>query len=186
MHMANGSTGGCWLTETRGLLWSPPPLFHLTAWNLNILQGNKNTGSLMCWKNDNGTAVFSKLWGSPRNMGDFSVVCASLLNLSWDQRLREALIRGRAVSRVSYEPGPPTSLLFVCTMSPGCAEKTALQTLKGWLSHNVVRHSRFHSHNDAGGAVIGLVYVCVCVCGRGAGTLSCQLRGFGEASLELY
>lgn len=69
--------------------------------------------SLMCWKDDNSTAVSSKLWGSPRNIGDFSGVCALLLKLCWDQRLRKALIRGRGMSQVSYEPGPP-----VCTMSP--------------------------------------------------------------------
>lgn len=33
-----------------------------------------------------------------QNVRHFSVVCASLLRLCWDQRLREALIRGRAVT----------------------------------------------------------------------------------------
>lgn len=69
--------------------------------------------SLMCWKADNSTAVSSKLWGSPRNTGNFPSVCALFLNFCWDQRLRKALIRGRAKSQVSYELGPP-----VCAMSP--------------------------------------------------------------------
>lgn len=51
--------------------------------------------------------------GAHGNMGDLSVVCALLLKLCWDQRLREALIRGQMLSQVSCEPGPPT-----CTVPP--------------------------------------------------------------------
>lgn len=52
----------------------------------------------MCWKDDSRTSVSSTLRGSSRNTGKFSVVCASLLELRWDQTLGEALIRGRDVT----------------------------------------------------------------------------------------
>lgn len=74
----------------------------------------------MCWKDDS-TAVSSKL--REPTMGDFSAVCALLLKLCWDQRLGEALIRGRGAPQVSYEPPPPARLLFVCTVSPASADK---------------------------------------------------------------
>ncbi len=133
MHMPNGKqVSRRMLTQTTGLLWGPLLLLHLTAWELNMW-GNKNTSHVctMCIEDDNSTAVPAKLWGIPRNMGDFSVVCASLLKLCWDQRHRDALIRGQAVSQVSYELGPPTSLPFVCTMSPD-PPRNGSANLKRW------------------------------------------------------
>lgn len=105
------------LMKTTGLLWGPPLQFHLTAWVPNI-QGNKNTG-LWC------AGRMTTVQLSPQSCEGAHVTWGtSLLFVPryWSsveiKRLREALIRGRAVSQVSYEPGPPTSLLFVCTVSP--------------------------------------------------------------------
>lgn len=137
---------------TPGLLWGPPLLFHLTAWDQNIQQ-NKNR-SLMYGKDDS-TAVSSKL--REPNMWDFSVVCALLLKLCWDQRLTEALIRGRAVSQVSYEPGPPTRPLFDAQRHLDQL-RNCITNFKRQLLQLGVGYCRMFSNNDTGGAMVGLVW----------------------------
>lgn len=94
-------------TKTLRLLWGSLLLCSSTSEQKTWTNKELKSRSLMCWKADNSTAISSKLWGSPRNIGNFSSVCALLLKLCWDQRLRKALIRGRAMSQVFYEPGPP-------------------------------------------------------------------------------
>lgn len=146
VHMANSKQGqpeGCWQKTPR-----PSLLLHFTVWNLNI-QGNKNT-SLWC------PGKMTTVQLSPGSCERAHVTWGtSLLFVSryWSSAeikgLWEALIRGWAVSRVSYEMGPPTRVLFLCTMSPGSTER---QALKGRLFHSVVR---FHSNADAGGGMTG-------------------------------
>lgn len=118
--------------DTRTTLFLSSPLFHLIAGDLNI-QGNKKNTGLWC------AGRMTTVQLSPRSCegahvtrGTSPLVCALFLKLCWDQRLREALIRGRAVCQVSYEPGPPT-----CTMSSdplrNCIanfEGTALQIVR--------------------------------------------------------
>lgn len=126
-------------TKTPGGLWGPPLLLHLTAWDPNI-QGNKNTGLWSAGRLTTLQLSPQRCEGFHTASGPFPVVCGSLPTLRWDQKLREALIRGWAVSQVSYNLDLPPDWR--------CSAHGHLDPLSGVIQA-IRRCCRFYINNAA-------------------------------------